>query len=138
MAKIKSGQPVNQGKLIKATNVSEPNPEQSPPIFDLSRMRKGYDLNECNAEEKAAFADTLFRLSQLTWSEFKHAPKRGLGSEKISKESITGDSTEFLKEDAMLLAFRFSDMKPMVGYRGEDGKIFHIIWLDTKFKIYKH
>lgn len=98
MAKIKSGQPANQGKQIKAAIVSEPNAEQSPPIFDLSRMRKGYDLTECDSEEKVAFADTLFNLSQLTWSQIKNAPRHGLGSEKIGKESIVGDSTDFFRK----------------------------------------
>jgi hypothetical protein len=34
------------------------------------------------------------------------------------------------------LAFRFCGKAPMIGYR--ENEIFHIIWLDPKFKAYNH
>ena len=138
MGKVKGTQPSNQGKQVKAVVASEPNSEQQPPTFCLRRMRKGYDLTECDAEEKAAFADTLFTLSQMTWNQIKHADRHGSGSEKIDTDSIKGDGKEFLPSGVTLLALRFHGKKAMVGYRGEDGVMFHIIWLDRAFSLYNH
>lgn len=101
-------------------------------------MRKGFDLTECNNEEKAAVADTLFKLSQMTWAQIRLSPRHGAGSEKIAQSSITGDSTAFLDKDTELLALRFSGKKAMVGYRGKDGTVFHILWLDRAFNLYGH
>ena len=136
MAKFKP-QPTTAGKRVVAPNPPvEESPEQRPPIFCLRYMRKGYCLEDCSEEERAAFASTLYRLSQLTWAEIKTSPRHGMGTEKIDKSSIKGDSTNHLSEDVTLLAIRFSGLKPMVGYR--DGAIFHIIWLDYNFTLYKH
>ena len=38
--------------------------------------------------------------------------------------------------DVNLLAFRFSDKAPMIGFRR--GATFFIVWLDHQFKLYDH
>src|ERR1700722_19256687 len=57
------------------------------PIFNLEYLRGDYCLTKCSGEEKAAFADRLHRLSQLTWREIQLAPKHGVGHETISRDS---------------------------------------------------
>ena len=99
-------------------------------------MRKGYCLDDCSIEDRAAFASALYKLSQRSWAQIKTSPKHGMGSEKIDRSAIKGDSTDHLAEDLTLLAIRFSGLKPMVGYR--DGAVFHIVWLDHNFTLYDH
>lgn len=107
------------------------------PVFSLGHMTKKYSLNKCTADEKSSFADHLVTLSQLRWTDIIQANKHGLGSEKISQDSIRGDSIpEIVERDTQLLALRFSGLKSMVGFRERD--VFHILWFDRDFSLYKH
>ena len=108
------------------------------PIFCLKYLdRKHYSLSVCTKEEKAAFADTLDRLSQLTWAEISKSSRHGLGYEKISQNSIRATIPKHIRlDDIILITFRFYGKAPMVGYR--ENIIFHILWIDRDFTLYQH
>jgi hypothetical protein len=127
---------LTKNQSILASEIIEVPPEEQPPLFSLRYMDKDYSLEKCTKDEKAAFADTLYRLSQLTWSEIKRSPRHGLGYEKIDRNAIRGSIPNILKQDALFIAFRFCGMAPMVGYR--DRSVFYIIWLDRDFSLYPH
>lgn len=111
--------------------------DTQPPIFSLTHMANNkYGLNNCQQIEKAAFADKLFRLSQVKWVELQGSQKHGLGCEKIKQESIKTGIPSIITSDTNLIAFRFHGNAPMVGFR--DGRIFHIIWLDRDYTLYDH
>jgi len=86
--------------------------------------------------EKAAFAEKLRRISQLTWAELRQEGRHGLGYEKIARSAIRPGIPIHVKDDVNFIAFRFDGLKAMIGYKEAD--IFHIIWLDRNFKVYKH
>lgn len=69
----------------------------------------------------------------MTWLK---APKQGLGFEKIS--SILTPRPQHVPEDANLIAFRFHDHLPVIGYRSD--RIFHAVWFDRdpRGSIYRH
>jgi hypothetical protein len=130
------------GKLKKITH-NKPNShknfstQQEHPIFCLKYLdRNYYSLRACTKEEKAAFADTLDRLSQLTWAEISKSHRHGLGYEKIARNSIRAAIPSHVKEDVIFIAFRFYGKAPMVGYRTD--AIFHILWIDRDFTLYQH
>jgi len=127
---------VNSGKHIKPKAVIEETPDQQPPVFSLQYLQPGYTLSECDKDEAAAFAKMLGRLSQMKWSDIKTAPRHGLGFEKIARTAIKVALPPHIAEDVNFIAFRFSGMKPRVGYR--EGTIFHILWLDRSFSLYEH
>lgn len=80
---------------------------------------------------------TLHRLSQMTWQQIQYSGRHGLGSEKISRSEIKGAPIPHeITEDTPLLAIRFCALAPMVGYRV--GQVFHVLWLDRAFTLYKH
>lgn len=133
--KFKSPEP-GKGQHFKPPAVSEENADQRPPIFCLRWLHSEWGLAQCTIEEKAAFADTLYRLSQLTWLEIKNLGRHANGTEKIPHNQIKAGKPTHLTDDVPLLAFRFCAKAPMVGYR--DGAVFHILWLDRAFKLYKH
>jgi len=111
--------------------------QQAHPIFCLKYLdRNYYSLSACTKEEKAAFADTLDRLSQLTWAEITKSPRHGLGYEKIARSSLRAPIPKHIEEDVIFIAFRFYGKAPMVGYR--EGMIFHILWIDRDFTLYHH
>jgi hypothetical protein len=88
-------------------------------------------------EHKAFFGDAIFRRRQLSWSAIKSAPRHGLGFEKIPRGQIKAAIPQFIKDDVdHFLAFRFSGLHPMVGYRVRD--IFYVLWFDHNFTLYKH
>ena len=127
---------LERGKHVSVHATTEESPQQQPTTFSFRYMSKDYGLAQCTKDEKAALADTLYRLSQLTWSQIESSPRHGLGFEKISRNSITVAVRRHLTEDVNLIAFRFCGLAPMIGYR--ERAIFHIIWLDRGFNVYKH
>ena len=133
--KIGNRQPFS-GKRIQAQAEVEESPQLQPPIFSLRHLRHGYSLPDCTSEQKASFADTLHKLSQMTWAQINVAPRHGSGSEIIAQNAIKTTIPSHITKDVNLLAFRFYGMAPMVGYR--DGAIFYVVWLDPSFTLYNH
>ncbi|MEN8215514.1 MAG: hypothetical protein ABFS56_03910 [Pseudomonadota bacterium] len=137
MGKIKKKKPAKFIKGIRINDYSHVSTQQEHPIFCLKYLDKeNYSLSACTKEQKAAFAETLFRLSQLTWTTITNSPRHGLGYEKIARTSIRAPIPVHLTDDVTFIAFRFYGKAPMVGYR--DGSIFHILWIDRDFTLYSH
>jgi hypothetical protein len=133
--KIKDKGRQNAGKSIVSPYSNSVSPETLHPYFSLRYLSKSHCLSKCQTAEKAAFADTLHRLSQLTWGQIKSAPRHGLGCELIARNSIQGVPAH-LSQEVNLIAFRFHGKAPMVGYR--DRATFYVIWLDPNFTLYDH
>lgn len=123
-------------KLATPSDKQEIPPEQQPPIFSLRYLEGEYCLTKCDKDDQAAFALKLHRLSKLTWSQIQSQDRHKLGYEKIARDAIKVPIPKFITEDVNIIAFRFSGLKPMVGYR--DKAVFYIIWLDRDFTLYKH
>jgi len=112
--------------------------DTDPPIFSL-KICKDFCLSCCEKDEKAAFADTLHKLSQSTWRELRQAGRHGQGYEIIDRKSIKGKIPDHITDDVHIIAFRFFGKKPMAGYRdANDRRIFHVVWLDRDFTLYDH
>lgn len=131
----------NQGQKIKINDRGDGSsdqipPEKLPPIFSLRDLEKDYCVLKCQQQDKAAFADTLRKISSLTWAQLKSCSRHSFGYEKISRSSIRVAVPERLSDDVNFIAFRFSGMKAMIGYR--EREIFHILWLDRDYSVYHH
>jgi len=136
MAKIIKKPDLEKGKLIKPLALL--NEKITYPVFCFRYLHKDYHLNKCTDDEKRKLIEQIVTLSALTWEELQLAPKNGLGSEKISPQSIKASipANYFSEEVNMLLAFRFDGKKPFVGFR--NGFIFHVFYIDRDFSLYKH
>lgn len=108
------------------------------PIFSFIFMkhRGDYCLTQCDSKEISAFASTLLHLSQMTWEQITQVHRHGSGYEEIKRTSLNTDIPQAITPDVDFIAFRFYDMKPMVGYRSQD--VFHIVWVDRNLKLYDH
>ena len=113
-----------------------PSGNQYHPKFSLRHTVKDHCISKCSVEEKASFAETIRKLSQLSWAEIYTKHRHGLGCEPIAHNSINVGIPPIVTEDTTLCAFRFQGMKAMIGFR--EGPIFYILWFDNKFKIYDH
>ena len=125
-----------KGKKVSKSQTEDISPEQQPPMFSLRYLNQDYNLSQCTKDEKAAFADKIAQLSQLTWSQIQSQPRHGLGYEKIEKNAIRSSIPNHITDDVNLIAFRFCAKAPMVGYR--DRAVFYVIWLDRDFTLYPH
>jgi hypothetical protein len=134
--KIKQPQKDRGNKLVTPDDKQETSPEKAPPVFSLRYLEGEYCITKCEKDDQAAFALKLLRLSKLTWSQIQSQDRHKLGYEKIARDAIKEPIPKFITEDVNFIAFRFSGMKPMVGYR--DGAIFYVIWLDRNFTLYDH
>jgi hypothetical protein len=106
------------------------------PTFCLRFVDPSYCITACEDCDKAGFADKIRRMSQMTWNDLIQAPRHGMGLETIPEYKIKKRRPPHVTEDVTLIAFRFSGMKTMVGYR-QDGT-FHIVWFDRDFTLYEH
>ncbi len=113
-----------------------PPPLEQRPAFSLQYVDKKYCLSKCQKKEKAAFADTIHRLSRYTWAELMRSPRHGVGCEKIPQYHLTRPVPPHLTPDVTILAFRFFGKAPMVGYK--HGRVFYVIWFDRKYTLYSH
>ena len=96
-----------------------------------------FSFRELDKEHKAAFADSVYSRSKLTWVTLKKSDRHALGYEKIPLRQIRGQKPRVLTPDVEdVIAFRFHGRAPMVGYRDED--IFYVIWFDPGYKLYPH
>lgn len=136
MGRIRGTERREKGSKIAVRSADEIPVPQQKPIFSLRHLDGVYSISRCTKDEKAAFADTLHRLSQLTWAQIYSSPRHGLGFEKIARDSICGSIPSHITEDVNFIAFRFCGMAAMVGY--QDKAVFHVIWLDRDFTLYKH
>ena len=104
--------------------------------FEHLSNKKDFSLDGGNKKDKVILLSTLGRLSKMRWQEIQTQGKHQQGHEKIKRESLKDKIPDHIKEDATFIAFRAAGMKSMVGYR--DNKIFFILWIDWKFKLYDH
>ena len=123
----------------KKTATEKNNTENQPPSFSFRYLVKHTDFcyDSLNKTHKVALIDTLYRLSQLTWSVLRSTHCHGLGFEKIERNALNFSLPNEVPNDYNIIAFRFCGKAPMLGYRSSDG-IFYIIAFDSKFKAYKH
>ncbi|MBF0035774.1 hypothetical protein HAX39_24755 [Citrobacter freundii] len=112
------------------------NIDRNPPEFSFRYLQKGFCVDCCEQKEKAALADKLFRLSQLTWAQIRQQDRHKLGYEKIARNVIKSAIPTHVTEDVELIAFRFCGMAPMVGYKRN--ATFYVLWLDRVFTLYNH
>jgi hypothetical protein len=130
--------PPTQGPRLRVPDRADEPPDAQPPLFSLRYLdRRTHSLAACQQREKAAFADTLDRLSQLSWSELRLSPRHGLGYEQIPRQAIRAPIPPHITEDVQrFIAFRFFGQAPMVGYRVQ--AVLYILWLDRTFTLYEH
>jgi hypothetical protein len=110
--------------------------DQSTPYFSFKYLDKKYCISNCTKDEKAAFVDKMKRLTERTWAELKLLPRHGLGREIIKRSAIRRPIPGDVTEDTSIIAFRFQDKKPMVGF--QLNATFYIIWFDRDFTLYDH
>jgi hypothetical protein len=134
------GKKISAPKSTKGKFKHDPGPRLSTnrdtPLFGLGYLDSVFSLDACNKDEKAAFADTLAKLSKLTWGEINNSGRHKNGCEIITQDQIRASMPPHITPEINLLAFRFCAKAPMVGYR--DGRVFYVIWLDRAFKLYNH
>jgi len=111
-------------------------PETLPPYFSLRYLQKEYCISKCSKDQKAAFADTILKLTQLSWSEINSCPRHGSGYERIKRNAIHPSIPKNITAEVNIISFRFFGKAPMVGYR--DRATFYVVWLDPNFKVYDH
>jgi hypothetical protein len=106
------------------------------PVFCLRNLQAGYDIDDLQADDQRHFIKRLRHLSKMEWSAVMSAPRHGAGKENISRAALRVAVPPSIDRDAVLWALRYSQRKAMVGWR--KGDVFHVIWIDHNFSVYKH
>jgi len=136
VSRLKQRKPDKGRRIAAPTEESEPPDDECRPLFCFQYLQPGYCISDCNRDQKAALADKLREMSQLTWQQLRNAPRHGQGYEKIAQNAIKAPIPGCVTEDVNIIAFRFHGTAPVVGYRAR--RIFHVFWLDRSYSLYKH
>lgn len=126
---------LTQGK-IKTHEVTAEDSNNQTPVFCFEYMVDGFCVRSCQTQEKAQFAESLHRRGKMTWHQLRVSPRHGLGFEIIDRKSIKVGLPRVVTDDVNIIAFRCIGLRPMIGYR--HGRIFHILWVDPKGRVYDH
>ena len=124
------------GKRLKRPATTTGSTQSQTPLFCLNTLHGNYGLSHCEQEQRAAFADTLHKLSKLTWAQIMTSGRHASGCEIISRDSLKFDLPSTITDDVRILAFRFHGKSPMLGYR--NGRTYHLLALDRDFTAYVH
>ncbi|MHB8327846.1 MAG: hypothetical protein ACYDB5_10515 [bacterium] len=132
---------INKQKFSESNKIKQPetekvkiNYDKEKPVFSCIFLDKDYSIEKCTDEEKLSFLRTIHILSQLTWEVLKQNNRHSLGYEKIAE--VNCSLPPQITDDVKLIAFRFYNKAPMVGFR--ENQIFHIIFFDRNYKLYNH
>lgn len=136
MVRLVSPQGKNRGARIQPRESGTGSTDGLTPIFCLRYLAPPFCVSNCERHEQAAFAQTLKRLSTMTWSQIRNSPRHGLGSEKIGRASIKAPIPAGITDDVDFIAIRFNGKAPMVGFRSN--QVLHLVWLDRAFTLYDH
>ncbi len=125
-----------QGNIVKSQE--PPNYDLHPPVFSLEKLQPGgYCLSSLDKDDKAMFAEAIYKRKNITWADIKKQHRHALGTEKIPKSSIKAPIPAFITDEVEhFLVFRYKGLNPMVGYRLRD--VFFVLWFDHNFTLYKH
>ena len=106
--------------------------------FSFTKMPDNtkYSIEKLDRLHLVHLIKKLRTLSKMTWADIKRSGRHQLGSEIIDKNSLNVKLPAELSEDIKILAFRYYDKRAFVGYR--TGKIFHILYIDYDYTLYKH
>jgi hypothetical protein len=128
----------NQGRRIPAPIIEPDNKLiRNHPIFCLRYLHKNYNVESCSQSDRASLIRQMANLSQLSWDDIKQSGRHGMGSEKINRKSIKVSIPKEITPDVEdFLALRYSGKKVFIGFRNY--YIFHMIYIDSDFSVYKH
>ena len=104
------------------------------PKFSFTYLTGKHCLSKCDKDEKAAFADTIHKLSQMAWGQISADDRHSSGYERIEFSQLKGISANFSEQK--ILVFRFMGLKAMLGFK--DKEVFYVLALDRDFTCYAH
>lgn len=136
--KLKNRGSDKKGELIKSpSTISQKRSDHKEhPLFGFRYLDKNFCISKCNRDEKAALSDTFRKLGSMSWGQIRTSGRHASGYEQISISSLKGSIPRHVTDDALVIAFRFSGKKAMVGYK-ESG-VFHLLKVDRNFTVYAH
>ncbi|MDZ4767566.1 MAG: hypothetical protein SGJ24_00420 [Chloroflexota bacterium] len=125
-------------RRISAADSPRRTTNDQQPFFSFRYHDHGKDfcVANCSNEEKAAVIDWLYTFSQRTWQDMANAPRTGAGYEKLPRAQIKAAVPKNVTEEVDFIVFRTGNGGHVVGFRVD--LLFHIVWIDFKFKLYDH
>jgi hypothetical protein len=111
--------------------------DHETPKFCLHFIAGDFDVHALAADQQAAFAKTLQKLSSSTWRDLKLAPRHGQGTELIPRDQIRAPIPAQFQDEPRFMVFRYHGKLPMAGVRVRD--VYHVLWIEPGFgQLYAH
>ena len=126
----------NNTKLKRTEEVQSQSDNNRPPIFCFHYLQADYNITNCNQAQKALLLESLYTRSQMTWQEIINASRKKLGTESMDCKSINATIPSYFEANEKCFVLRTAGKGRAAGFRA--GRIFHVVWVDYKFKLYRH
>ncbi len=126
------------GKRIASPEQTYESSNMKHPVFCFQYIDSVYGIEKCEKNEKLDILKTLFQLSLQNWRDLLQKSKSQKGFTTIPREQLRRPAPSHLTDDTSIIKVRFKDAKTLLGYRGDDGVVFHIVWIDRDFTLYDH
>ncbi len=127
----------NKTKLRRTEEVQSQSDNNFPPVFCFHYLQADYDLTNCDQAQKALLLESLYTRSQMTWQEIINTSKATLGTETIHRKYINATIPSYFGTNEKFYVLRIAGKKGRTaGFRA--GRIFHVVWVDYSFSLYKH
>lgn len=131
--KVPQSQPA--GRIRPPPSQPEKLTSTEHPLFCFKYLRKSYDLDSCEKDDKCLVLEALIRAANQRWVELECRPHDKGGLEKIPSAQLKdGCPKEFIELDRVHV-LRFRRGGRIVGYR--QGQVFHVVWVDSGHALYK-
>lgn len=132
---------ISRPQKAKSKRISPPNDKDGKPkglVFSLKHIQPGkHCFSSLDKEQKAAFADSIFRRKDFSVVDLINSDRHGLGCEKIPIRQVKYPRPAIVTEDEdFYQAVRFKAKAPMVGFIQDN--VFYVLWFDHDFKVYSH
>ena len=111
------------------------------PLFCFRHLHRDFDIDKCLCADKTfsrQFLKKIGLVSKLSWIDIQMSDRRGHGTEKIFKSSITKSIPSSITDDVNdFLSFYFNgDRGRIIGFRNQ--MVFHVVFIDTELTVYRH
>lgn len=104
--------------------------------FSFRHLQSPYHIVDCDNYDKIALLERMVKLCCLSWNQVISTQRHGFGTETIRRSSIGPRLPSVVTPEITLIAFRFSGLKSMIGFRAQD--IFQVLFLDHDGTVYDH
>jgi hypothetical protein len=120
----------------ETVNLKMGNTNKLHPAFCFRYMHRDFNFEKLDNVASKTFLDKIDGLSKVTWQDICQSNRYKKGTEKIRRDQINQQIDRNITPDREMIVFHVASLFRIIGCR--DGKVFYVLFIDTKGEVYSH